>query len=382
MIRIQSSLFLKPARFLVLLLACFWGMPGASAHVVLNEDEYAAVIFAYHRIGEDQYPGINLRLDQFEAQIRELMHGDYNVAPLPDIIDALKNRTRLPPRTIALTFDGGHRSILDQAVPLLLRENLPFTMFIAPSVIDADLPDHPSWDELRRLSRNRLVTLGLHPGEYTRLSDEKSAEILRQVNTAKARFRQEIGREPALFSYPFGEHSRAYRNIVKDSGFAAAFGQQSGVAHLGADLFSLPRFTMTEAYGDLERFYIAAGALPLPVQDISPQDPYLDTDSPSIGFTVTDPLAAQLPQLSCFASGQDRPDIQIIGKTRVELRLERPFEEDRVRINCTLPGPQQLGDDTQHWRWFGMLFALPPSLTTPDWSTIELPEAGSADDMH
>ena len=45
-----------------------------------------AVIIMYHRFGENSIPSTNIRLDQFEAHLKELTSGRYNVIPLADVV--------------------------------------------------------------------------------------------------------------------------------------------------------------------------------------------------------------------------------------------------------------------------------------------------------
>jgi len=338
----------------------------AQAGSGLAQDRQAAVIIAYNRIGEEQYPATSIRTEQFDAHLRELTSGAYNLIALPELVAALESETTLPDRTVAITFDGGHRSILNQAVPALLRTDIPFTIFISTDHADRTTNEYLSWDDLRRLSRERQVTIGLHPASYIRLADEPAAERARQLNNARARFREELRQEPTFFAYPFGEYSAAYRELIAQQGFRAAFGQQSGVAWAGSDLLALPRFPMTDAYGGLDRFQMTATALPLPVTDIAPPDPHLSTSTPSIGFTVDPALADELDKLSCFVSHQGKPALDIIGQTRVELRLERPLEHDRARINCTLPTPLGEADEAPRWRWFGLLLTVPVPQPSPE----------------
>ncbi len=353
--------FLQFVAYILLLLTAqpAAGQSALHEHHAIPQDKNAAVIFAYHRIGEDQYPETNLRREQFAAHIKELTSGDYNVLPLPQIIKALKNAEKLPPNTVAITFDGGHNSIINAALPLLEKSDLPFTVFISTDHIDRHTPHYMDWNDIRRLDKIKGVTIGLHPASYIRLNGEPEAEITRQINTARARYREELGKEPQFFAYPFGEYSEQYRSIIEKQGFMASFGQQSGVAYAGTDPYSLPRFPMTESYGGLDRFRLTATALPLPVTELEPKDPQLDTAMPSIGFTVDPAIADQRESVSCFVSGQQKPEMLFIGEKRVELRLERPLEGDRIRINCTLP--LQAGDSYEEprWRWFGLLLTLP-----------------------
>ncbi|PJB70216.1 MAG: polysaccharide deacetylase [Alphaproteobacteria bacterium CG_4_9_14_3_um_filter_47_13] len=329
----------------------------------IPQDQNAAVIFVYHRIGEDEYPETSIRREQFISHINELVSGDYNVITMTDLITTFKNREKLPEYTVAITFDGGHKSVLENAVPLLEKNNLPYTLFISTDNIDLPSDSYMNWSEIKTLSRSRLVDIGLHPAAYIRLHDQPDHEIMRQLNNARTRFRNELGKEATVFAYPFGEYSNAYRNIIETQGFKAAVGQQSGVAYSGADIFALPRFPMTESYGGLDRFRLAANALPLPVTDIEPSDSFLTSAQPSIGFTVTNDLKEQLENISCFVSGQKKPEIEIIGKNRVELRLAKAFEQERARINCTLPLPTT-GESYEEprWRWFGLQMIIPKDI--------------------
>jgi peptidoglycan/xylan/chitin deacetylase (PgdA/CDA1 family) len=329
--------------------------PGAARAAGISQDMAAAVILVYHRVGEDQFPDSNIGADQFAAELDELKTGGYNVMKLPDIVAAIREERTLPPRTVAITFDGGMRSVLEKAAPLLIQNNLPFTLFIAPGQASGASPQYMHWDELRRLARSPLVSFGLHPALYTRLQDK---ELLAQINSARAQFREQMRIEPALFSYPFGEYDLAFRNLIEKQGFAAAFGEQSGVLHPGSDIFAIPRFTVTEAYGGPDRFRMIATALPLPVTDISPADPQLSTAMPAIGFTLDKALVPAAASLSCFAADAGKPDMQFLPGGRVELRLARPFEDDRARVNCTMPAYKGVDNEDQRWRWFGMLMTV------------------------
>lgn len=343
-----------------LLLVCMC-ISTAQAQTSIPEDNQSAIVFTYFHIGDDLMPSANLRKEQFEAQLAEIKEQNYKVLSLDDLAKALKEGQSLPDPAIALTFDGAHKGTLDYAAPLLLKAGLPFTVFVATDTLDAPSGDNLGWDDIRKLAKHSLVTIGLLPAAYQTLASKDPAEISRQINKAVARYRQELSGEPRFFAYPYGESSTTYKEIVQQQGFVAAFGQQSGVSYAGADMFLLPRFSLTESYGDLERFRLTARALPLPVTDISPKDPYVKDANPQIGFTVSDKLIQDIKTLSCFSSTSEKARIQIISKNRVEIRLEKPFEDERGRVNCTMAGPMDESGEQQRWRWFGMMLSIPVS---------------------
>lgn len=324
-----------------------------------NSFHNSAVIYAYHRISEPEYPSTNINFDQFEAHIKKIIQDGYTVVSLNDIYKAFKEGTSLPPKAVAITFEGGHKSILDEAVPLLLEHELPFTIFFAVDQAEWQSDSYLSWRDLNKLIRNDEVSLGLHPATYRHLLETNEQDLLTQINRARSRYREEFDEEAAFFSYPFGEYSKTIKKMVEDNHFKAAFGQQSGVANEQSDLFAIPRFAMTESYGGIERFQLTANALPLRIKDISPDNPLLTENPPVIGFTVLDDYK-NIDQLSCFATATGKTSLEIIGK-RVEIRLNEPFTQGRGRINCTLPADFD-DEGVMRWRWFGMLFSIKDDL--------------------
>jgi len=340
-------------------------------------DNKSAVIFAYFAIGRDDNPSVSLRVSQFAAQIDELANGEYTVKPLPDIIDAFTTGKNLPERTIAITFDGADRSVLEYAAPLLEKHKFPYTVFIPADRVTSGKPPFMGWDDLRRLKKSGLVSFGLHPSSYGRLTQSDAETIKRQLNGSLATIREELGTSPTLFSYPFGEHDEFYEKIVKEMGFKAGFAQQSGVAYAGQHMWSLPRFTITERYADMDRFIMTANALPLAASDITPNDPYLSTLTPSIGFTVSNELTKSLKSLSCFSSGDEKPELEILN-ARVEIRMNRPLDEPRLRINCTLPVTAKAGEETRV-RWLGMMYTVPPALLGSNEDTTAKPADDNPD---
>lgn len=349
----MSTLFQLSKAFWFMALLAVLSLTAVKSHASALNDDSSAVVLAYHRINEDTYPETNLKLDQFLSHIQEIIDGEYNVMPLPEILDALEAEKSLPPQTIAITFEGGYKSAYATAMQSLVEKRLPFTVFFSSNQAGRNASQYMNWEDLLSLQKTGLVTFGILPASYERLSAAPRAEILSQINSARTRFRDVLGEEAALFSYPFGEYSLNYKELVEEQGFRAAFGLHSGAVYAESDLFSLPRFPMTENFGSIDRFKLVAQAKPFVAHDIEPKDPYLNTNEPSIGFSVSDQFLDNLKNLSCFVSGQGKVRTEKLGTGRVEIRLNEPLFEERTRINCTIPVKEK--EQTIAWRWFGML---------------------------
>ncbi|MGQ9366271.1 polysaccharide deacetylase family protein [Azospirillum sp. ST 5-10] len=340
-----------PLRPAILLLLAVLGVLSAPPAPRAAEPA-GAVVFAYNRFGEDEMPASSIRIDQFEAHLEELTSGDYTVLPLPTIVEALRAGLPLPDRTVAITVDDASRSFYSQGWPRLRAAGLPFTLFVASDPLDRGAATHMTWDELRRLAGQSGVTIGALGASTQSLVDRGAAEAAADLRRVEARLVAELGRPATLFAYPQGEYSSAVQALVAERGMTAAFGLQSGVLYAGADVQALPRFVMTEAFGSIDRFRLAANALPLPVVDVTPEDPVLAVNPPLAGFTVSADVG-DLSQLACFASGQGRATVERVADDRIEVRIADPFPPGRARLNCTLPTAEG------RWRWFGMQFVVP-----------------------
>ncbi len=311
----------------------------------------SATIFSYSRFGDDELPSSSIRVDQFEAHLRELTTGGYAVLPLAEIADALNAGRPLPERAVGIAIDDTHASVYREAWPRLQAAGLPFTLFVATDTVDRARSTHMTWDQVQELA-SAGVEIGNLTASFAHLMDQEPAFVVGQIERANERIQAVLGRKPKLFAYPYGEYGNSLRETVIGGGFIAAFGLHSGVAYPGGDLFALPRFSLNEQLGSIERFRLAAQALPLPVSEITPRDMRIDSNPPAFGFT-TDPVVGDLDNLACFAVGYGRTQIEKVGERRVEVRLEEAFPPGRARINCTMPASDG------RWRWFGAQFYVP-----------------------
>lgn len=313
------------------------------------EDEMrdSATVLMYHRFGESRYPSTNISIEQFEAHLAHLAAGNYTVLKLDDIIVRLRAGELLPDRTVAITIDDAYLSVYTEAWPRLTEAGFPFTLFVASSPIDRKLSGYMSWEQIRELQSSG-VTIGsqthTHPHMH-RLSDE---EVRAEISTSNGRFIEELGLRPELFAYPYGEYSQFVIDAVKNAGFRAAFGQNSGIMHSADDQFQLPRFAFNEAYGTIDRLKLAVDGLPLKVHDLTPEDMVLTTNPPLYGFTVSEEMSP-VSQLRCFSNNHGKLDVTMLGM-RAEIRAPGPLTEPRARINCTMPAVDG------RWRWFGRQF--------------------------
>ena len=332
-------------KHLLLALIVFTGFAGVAVNAARAADH--ATVLMYHRFGEADYPSTNVTIAQFEEHLEVLASGAYTVLPLEDIVASLRAGEPLPDRTVAITIDDAYLSVYEEALPRLRQYGFHATLFVATRPVDRNLRAYMSWDQLREW---QAAGFGIgsqtqtHPHMH-RLSVDANRE---ELSVSNERFLAELGIRPSLFAYPYGEYNLDVIRLVQETGFDAAFGQNSGVAHGYDGFYELPRFAMNEQYGNRERLELAINGLPLKVGEIIPEDVVLAVNPPLYGFTLA-PDMDQERQLRCFNSKYGKLDVSIIGR-RAEIRMPGPLVGKRARVNCTMPGPDG------RWRWFGRQF--------------------------
>lgn len=346
---------------LLLLLTTF--VNGAHADPI-PDDSNSAVTYAYFRVGDEDRESAGISLNDFKDHLYEIANKDnrYHPLSLDTLLKAQNKNTPLPEKSIHLTFEGTDKSFIRNAFPLLIEQNIPFTLFVSAGMVDNGEKTNDTstltWDDIREVAKSPLATIGMTGYAYTHI-DSKTAEILTSdVNHARARIREELDMTPLYFSYPYGETNSAFLNVISKQGFSAAFGQQSGAVGSSSPRHYLPRFTMIDDVADMDRFRMTATTLPLPVTSITPSVT-LTANPPTVSFTVTKDIPLEtLKKMKCYAPGIAKLKVTPRDDRTVTIALSERYDDTKGRLNCTLPAPAIEGDDTPRWRWLGFQFTL------------------------
>ena len=305
-----------------------------------------AVAFVYHRFGDDRYPSTDTKVGQFTAQLDWLAANHYQVWPLPQVVQYLKDGKPVPDHVVAITVDDAFQSFYDHAYPLLKARGWPFTIFVSTGSVDSKSSDFMTWDELREMAQhgasygNHTVDHGHLPFRLKGETDLAWADRTRaDIENAQQRLQVELGKDtntaPKLFAYPYGEFSEELAKLVNGLGYVA-FGQQAGVMSAPLDPRALPRFPIDEHYGDVQGFALRAAALPFPIISLQPWDPELrGNNPPRLEISLT-PDAVPPDALHCYLNGPPmHVDWLDDAKTRFALKTDAPIPEGRGRYNCT-----------------------------------------------
>jgi peptidoglycan/xylan/chitin deacetylase (PgdA/CDA1 family) len=121
-------------------------------------------ILTYHRVDEpaarpDLMPGLlSATPDGFADHIDALVRHAHPVS-LGEVLNALDEPRRLPPRAVLVTFDDGYADFAEHAWPVLRAAGVPATLFVATGAAGQDAPGFwwdRVWKALRTTALDRL----------------------------------------------------------------------------------------------------------------------------------------------------------------------------------------------------------------------------------
>ncbi len=311
----------------------------------------------YHRFNEDKYPSTNIQMDIFKEHIKIIESLNINFIN-PKNLNLELNKIHSK-KSILLTIDDGYSSFYNYAWPYLKSKKIPFILFISTQQVGK--VGYMSWKQINEIQNSNIGEIGnhSHTHDYLVHYDEKS--IKSDIDKAINIFENRLGHNPKYFSYPFGEYSLNFINIVKEN-FEFAFGQHSGVIDLSKDKYQLSRFPINEKYGDLKRFKSIISYLPFYYKSIYPSERYINDENnpPDLKIEFFS-KQKNIDKMTCYSNQGNKwrllsvKNKLIINEGEVYKillkKIPEKFINKRGRVNCSL-------NDSEGWRWFGIQFVL------------------------
>ena len=318
----------------------------------LTIDDFGIITIMYHRFEENKYPSTNIRINDFKEHIELIKKDGIKFVNPSNFENELNDKKK--ERKVLITIDDGYQSFYDNAWPILKKNKIPFILFV--STREVGKRGYMSWENIREIEKYDFVEIGNHSHSHDYLIDFEDQEIENDLKKSISIFKNEIGKNSAFFSYPFGEYSLSLKNIVIELGYKYAFGQHSGVVDYTKNLFEMPRFPINEKYGEKERFKTILKTLPFPYKSIQPKERYISdkNNPPKVSIQFYDNLK-NLNNINCFSNEEDRwrnSKIKFDSEKNLNIILEGKFITERGRINCSLR------ENNGFYRWLGIQFVV------------------------
>ena len=315
-------------------------------------EDFGLISLMYHRFEENKYPSTNIKISDFKKQLEIIQKNNIKFINPKDFKKELINNKKQ--RKILLTIDDGFLSFYNNAWPILKKNKIPFILFVSTREVGSF--NYMNWNQIKEIAKEDFVEIGNHSHTHEYLVNENDETIKADIKKSIKIFKTKLGKNSVFFSYPFGEYSINFKNIIISLGFKYAFGQHSGVIDETKNFYELPRFPINEKYGEIKRFTSLTKTLPFKYKNIFPEEKYiLDSKNPPQVKIEFYENIKNLNSVNCYSNEDNKwrkSEIAFISNNVLQIYIKDKFVGERGRINCSLRDPSGF------WRWLGIQFVL------------------------
>jgi peptidoglycan/xylan/chitin deacetylase (PgdA/CDA1 family) len=214
----------------------------------------------YHSIVDGSDDPYAVSVGAFREQIRWLSEHGFEVVPLSTLVRSIQTRSYGNLRKkVVITFDDGYKDFLDNALPILLVNGAPATVFLVTDLLGGS----PAWNESgaheRLMSEDEVrcikaqgISLGSHTATHANLPLLNHEDLRRQLTDSRDTLNF-LGESFYAFAYPWGQWSNQAVEAVKATGYECAVAVGEQTRFTPDNTYVLPRIAMTHDM-DLKRF--------------------------------------------------------------------------------------------------------------------------------
>ena len=307
-------------------------------------EDHSIIVLMYHRFDEPKHQSTSISSELFEKHLQLIRENDFNVINLKDFLDILINKEKIPKKTLLITVDDAFRSFYDFGFPLLKKYGFPFGVFVSTASVSKDQEsDFMSWEMLKEIEKHKGMVFN-HTVDHKSLVELSDKMIIDQVTKASNEIQLRLGtNNPKIFSYPYGESSERVEKVLEGLGVLAAFSQHSAPLNHDDLKFRLPRFSLNNEYGKLDRLKMIFRTKRLPIKNLTFTDAITHEEEIEISFESS----INPEKINCFIN-QGVNLIKKINEKEVRLKLKGLKSGQRHRLNCTIINNESI-------YWFGKM---------------------------
>lgn len=201
-------------------------------------------ILMLHRVVVNRSEGENRELeitpDFLQQTIKDYKQKGFRFVSIDEVSEIL-GKGKVDKPFVCLTFDDGYRDNYTDALPILKKEQIPFTVYVTTGFVDDKqsmwwYPNERlglSHDELLNLDAEPLCTIGAHTITHPKLENLSVQEQRAEIIQSKQDLERLLGHSVDHFSYPHGSYNDDTIGVIKECGFRTALMAWGGVVRKG-----------------------------------------------------------------------------------------------------------------------------------------------------
>jgi peptidoglycan/xylan/chitin deacetylase (PgdA/CDA1 family) len=219
----------------------------AAAEDMLGLSEFPLILM-YHQLAEVAGNRMCVSPGRLAEQMTWLKQHGLRGVGVGALVDAMREGRQRG--LVGITFDDGYHSMVEAALPVLLRHGFSATFFIISGLLGGtnEWDGVPAWplmsaDQVRELAAADME-IGSHSASHLRLSGVTAKQLEAEVSESRASLSELIGAPIRGFAYPYGSMDISARHAVRDAGYDYACTIWTPRTELG--FMALPRMYIGE----------------------------------------------------------------------------------------------------------------------------------------
>lgn len=206
-------------------------------------------VLTYHNFTKDgNSDNMTISVKDFEKQIKFLSDHNYKSLTMKDIECFMDGSCSLPRKSVLITIDDGWRSTLGVAAPILKKYNMNATLFYIGHNVNDDNPSFLSKNDIG-IMRKKYPNIEIASHTYD-LHKEDAYLLSKDELVIDMEKMKKVISNP-YFAYPYGNHSEAYHEALKEEEYKLAFTFGPNDEHRKLDrndnIYELPRLNTSGA---------------------------------------------------------------------------------------------------------------------------------------
>lgn len=192
---------------------------------------YVPVILYHHvqpqaEAAANKQSSLSVDNRQFDGQMAYLNSHGYTVITSQELVDAVRNHTTVPPKSIVVTMDDGYVDQYSYAFPIIKKYGIKVSLMIPSGLIGN--PGFMTWDQVREMNGSGLISLIDHTWSHYPIQSGTYDKIKYEIEMGKSVLEQNTGTRIGLFAYPYGSFNNTAISILQQDGFLGAFSTIGG----------------------------------------------------------------------------------------------------------------------------------------------------------
>jgi peptidoglycan/xylan/chitin deacetylase (PgdA/CDA1 family) len=222
----------------------------ANAAAPVNE----AVILCYHRFADTVADSMTVRKSTFKDHIAAIQQAGAHVIPLADLVAHHQGKlASLPPKSVVITIDDGHRSVYEELAPMADKLGWPMTLFIYPSAI-SNASYAMRWEQIKKLQDTGHYNIQSHTYWHPNLVKERKQQspadferfAMNQLERSRKVLQDRMGQPVSYLAWPFGMLDDGLMNMAAAAGYQTALALGNKPCVKSDPIQALPRYLMVD----------------------------------------------------------------------------------------------------------------------------------------